>query len=419
MPVTLIVNADDLGLAACVNRGVAKAHTDGILTSATLMANGPAFDGGVAVARQHPELGIGVHLNAVRGAPVADVGDVSPLLGPDNRFRFSSWSLGGQLRKRAVLVALEVEYRAQIERVLAAGLKPGHLDSEKHHAVWKPIEQILERLALEYGIPSIRNLKEPAWLAWRHLPRPRWRSVLEAAALRTYTQLRSVRRGVRRPDFFFGQTHIGEMSEAVWLRLIPILPEGVSEVMVHPGERDEEDLAAAATAMGPSWIDPQRPVELSALLSDAVRESLRAHDVQLATFAALSLQPGGRAGHNRLGADGEDLAVRHLKDAGYAIVARNVSLTRGEIDVVAREGGDLVFVEVKTRAGEAFGSAAESLGPGKLRSLARAAQEYLHRNGLHGQPVRLDLVAITAQAAGPPSVELLRDAAPLGDVLGD
>lgn len=125
------------------------------------------------------------------------------------------------------------------------------------------------------------------------------------------------------------------------------------------------------------------------------------------------------ARHNELGNTGEDLALNYLETHQYLIVERNVNLTRGELDIVAREGGDLVFVEVKTRAGNAFGSAAESLTSAKAKSLARAVREYIHNNRLDNESIRLDLVAITLPPGGEPEIDLIRNAIPLGEALGE
>lgn len=288
MSVFLIVNADDLGLAESVNRAVHRAHREGILTSATLMPNGPAFDHGVETARACPDLGVGIHLNAVRGQPVAPPAEVSTLLNSDGRFRYSSWSLGMNTRTPGFLQALEREYRAQIERVLAAGIAPTHLDSEKHHAVWRSVQELIAALASEYGIPAMRNLREPAWLSWRALPRARFGTLLEAMLMRAYVTLFAPRVFLPRPDYFFGQTHIGQMTESAWQALASILPDGVVEVMVHPGEDDEADLAQTASAMGESWIDRARPVELAALLSPDVRQSLDNRGVSLVSYRHLA-----------------------------------------------------------------------------------------------------------------------------------
>ncbi len=119
--------------------------------------------------------------------------------------------------------------------------------------------------------------------------------------------------------------------------------------------------------------------------------------------------------NRELGAEGEAMAVAHLERKGYAIVERNVRMRRGELDIVARQGGDLVFIEVKSRSGMGYGSPAEAVTPAKSRALARSAREYLYTNLLSGENVRCDIVSVFFDRTGEePSVDILRDAIPLG-----
>lgn len=94
------------------------------------------------------------------------------------------------------------------------------------------------------------------------------------------------------------------------------------------------------------------------------------------------------------GKAGEDDAVRWLESQGYEIVARNVVNHGGEIDVVAKEGGTLCFVEVKARAGDRHGLAVEAVGFSKQRRLSRAAALYLTARGWHGRPCRFDVLGL-------------------------
>jgi putative endonuclease len=111
-----------------------------------------------------------------------------------------------------------------------------------------------------------------------------------------------------------------------------------------------------------------------------------------------------------LGRLGEALAEAHLRRAGFRILARNVHLRHAELDLVALDGGALVFVEVRLRTSARFGGAAESVGPRKQRRIAAAAAELLARGGLpRAARIRFDVVAIDA-ATDPPRIEHLRDA---------
>lgn len=262
----LIVNADDFGLSPGVNAGIAAAHRDGILTSATLLVNAPHCDEAIALSRSLPGLGVGLHLNLVRGRPLSPAGEVPLLIDGGGRLRLFRF----RRMTREFLLQAEREYRRQFEKMLAAGVSPTHIDFEKHHA-WQPaLYRLACRLAGEYGVRAVRNLREP--LAWtvRRVGWPGFAAALRAGALRTGVQSgRSGFGGLAHPDRLLGQAHIGGMTEAVWLRLLAGLPGGVSEVMTHPGGVESEGVA-----MGSSWLAAKRRAELDALLSSRVRAAV-------------------------------------------------------------------------------------------------------------------------------------------------
>jgi putative endonuclease len=100
-----------------------------------------------------------------------------------------------------------------------------------------------------------------------------------------------------------------------------------------------------------------------------------------------------------LGANGEEIAVRYLKGRGYMILERNYRTRLGEIDIVARHGPDLVFVEVKTRSDSAFGSPLESVTIPKQKQLSKVALEYMSRCGAENRPARFDVVGVMVNGA--------------------
>lgn len=102
----------------------------------------------------------------------------------------------------------------------------------------------------------------------------------------------------------------------------------------------------------------------------------------------------------RLGNAGERLAAERLRQAGYVVRTMNYRCRFGEVDVVAEEDGDIVFVEVKTRRGEAYGLPEEAVTPAKQRKLIAAAQTYLEANGCADASWRVDVVAVALTSAG-------------------
>jgi putative endonuclease len=112
---------------------------------------------------------------------------------------------------------------------------------------------------------------------------------------------------------------------------------------------------------------------------------------------------------SRVGRRGEDLAYELLKKKGYKVLERNFKSPLGEIDIVAREGKTLAFVEVKTRLSSDFGSAKWAVGPRKQRKLSMVALDYLKRHSLSDQSARFDVVAIDL-GQGLEKIELFRNA---------
>jgi putative endonuclease len=110
-----------------------------------------------------------------------------------------------------------------------------------------------------------------------------------------------------------------------------------------------------------------------------------------------------------LGKSGEDLACRELERRGYAIVARRFRVRSGELDIIARDGAVLVFVEVKTRSGRRFGEAVEAVTFTKQRRMALLANEYLLRHRMSDCPCRFDIVSVNVGAGGA-DVEIIQNA---------
>jgi hopanoid biosynthesis associated protein HpnK len=281
----LIVNADDFGLTSGVNRAIIEGHTRGAITSATLMANMPAFDAAVRLAKDHPSLGVGLHFNITQGRPVANASLVGSLI--DDRGEF--WGTSAAILKRMLAGRLKieevvVELRAQIEKALNAGLRPTHVDSHKHtHALPQICEAIISTIK-DYGIESVRA------------PRERWRFDREAKTFKIITQsagafgisqlcrisaARLKKADVKTPDFFFGVARTGFWTKRWLIDLIERLPAGASELMCHPGYEDAE-LGGVKTRLRAS-----RTNELRLLTDPDVVAKLKENGVNLINFSAL------------------------------------------------------------------------------------------------------------------------------------
>lgn len=142
----LIVTADDVGIHRGMTAGAIRAHREGIVTACSVVANGAAFDDAVTRLRDVPSLEVGVHLTLVEERSLTGM-------------RFPRSYIGFVLGRKDT-VAIERELRAQIDRVLAAGLRVTHLNGHQHLHMWPSIFAITLRLAKEYGIGYVRRVRD-------------------------------------------------------------------------------------------------------------------------------------------------------------------------------------------------------------------------------------------------------------------
>lgn len=281
----LIINADDFGLAGSVNRAVVRGFTEGVLTSATLMVNGAAYEEAVEIARENPGLGVGVHLNILRGRPVLPPGRIPSLVGPDGLFLGKTALLlrrhmAGGVSEREIAE----EFGAQIGTALADGVPVTHLDSEKH------LHTIFTGAAIEaarrHGIGRMRLSRESGAVPLSGLLKKRFYSSLFIRAYALRARRMFAARAIAHPDHFFGIRCSGEMLPAALDRIVSSLPEGTSEIMLHPG-RERAAFEAIRGEFGRFDIGDRSPDEVEALVSPAVRESVRRSGVALISYREL------------------------------------------------------------------------------------------------------------------------------------
>jgi predicted glycoside hydrolase/deacetylase ChbG (UPF0249 family) len=250
----VIVNADDFGRARGINRGILRAHREGIVTAATLMVSAPASEDAGLVAREAPSLDVGVHLTLTYGRPVSDPAAVRSLVEPDGSFpRRPDAFLG---TGRADRVEALTEYRAQVARARTLlGRAPTHLDS--HH--W-----LHDEPALEWAIATLALGTGMAVRPHDDAQRDR----LRAAGIPTVDHYRR--------DF----QHEGHVDVATLERILADLGDGLTELGCHPGEPDAE-LAATSTYAS------LRADELATLTDPRAKAALRRNDIMLSDYTAL------------------------------------------------------------------------------------------------------------------------------------
>jgi len=283
----LIVNADDFGFTSGVNRAIVKAHTDGVVTSATLMANGPAFCEVKELAKQFPKLSIGCHVVLIDGEPLLPPARI-PSLTQSGRFRddlktFAARAFTGQLDATEIAA----EATAQIRRVQAAGMCLSHLDTHKHTHIFPKVFRPLLLAAAACGVRAVRNPFGP-FLPLRLselLKRPNlWTRWAEMRVLGTFAgkfQKAVQREGFVTPDGTLGIEVTGTLNETLFTAIATSVPEGTWEFVCHPGYNDS-DLQSAKTRLRVS-----REVELRVLTLPIVREILTRQKVELISYREL------------------------------------------------------------------------------------------------------------------------------------
>lgn len=278
----LIVNADDFGLHPAVNRAIIAGHTGGCITSTSIMPGAAAFADAASLAERHPSLGTGVHLTLVGERPVADPAAVPTLVDGDGRFpgQYPAF-LARYLRGRVSRDEIRTELTAQVAKAAAAGVKITHLDSHQHLHVMPGIIDIVLDLAAQFGIKALRIPAEPRFFSGG-FPYTAGRFVgrFGLSSLASLARRKAKRRGFAVPDHFFGMLAGGNMRQEYLLAILDRLPDGVSEIMVHPG--DDAAALGALYGWGYRWQD-----ELAALTSPETRRRLEANGIRLISFREL------------------------------------------------------------------------------------------------------------------------------------
>ncbi len=234
----LIVNADDFGASASINQAVIQAQREGILTTASLMVNEPGFDEAIALARQNPRLGVGLHLTLSHGHAALPPEKISGLV--NSRGEFSNEPVATGLRyfaRRNLREQLRREIRAQFEKFRATGLRLDHVNGHLHFHLHPTVFPLVMELTEEFGIRRVRLTRDPFWLNAR-LASGQWfyRASHALIYLCLAANARGVlrRRGIRHTRRVFGLLQNARVDEDYILRLLPQLPAGDSELYSHP-----------------------------------------------------------------------------------------------------------------------------------------------------------------------------------------
>jgi hopanoid biosynthesis associated protein HpnK len=293
----LIVAADDFGLTLRVNEAIGLAHRNGIVTSASLLATGAAFDSAVEIAHHETTLDVGLHLNLTEGRPVADPATVPSI--SDSRgflynhpFQLATALFAGRIRRGD----LEREIRAQIEKAVGSDVDITHIDGHKHVHVMPSVLQLVFKIAPEYGIRAIRSTREktPRLVSMLLRNKQSWQKILKQYL---FGRLISTAWLISRPKAlgtfavpkrFYGVTQTGFLDHSALADVVDDLDEGIHEVMCHPGYVDADLLKT------PTRLRSERERELELLTGTGVRALLSRAGVTLVGYKALVENYGNR-----------------------------------------------------------------------------------------------------------------------------
>lgn len=288
----LVINGDDLGLLPGIDRGLARAADEGLLSSVSLLANGPSFEGGAALALDRPELGVGAHLALVEGRALTGWDDGGLGRGPGNRLPedYRAFVRDYALRRIGIRRVTR-ELRAQLERILDTGIRPDHLDGHQHLHLFPPVARVFAGLAREYGIPCVR------------LPRLDGPEADGRPGLRGRLIRLGVRRSVRaygnafvRPDVLLGTGCSGNLTLGAFRRLVKAFstgPAATAELMCHPGEGSRGSLQRQLREAG--YLSPwdfHWATELALLCSGEARRFLESLGITVVSYGQLAREGG-------------------------------------------------------------------------------------------------------------------------------
>jgi len=268
----LIVNADDFGRSETVNEAVIQAHRRGILTSASLMVNESACEGAVALARQNPRLGVGLHLALIRGRSALSSNEIPELV--NKAGEFGQAPLASGLRyffNRRLKDQLSREIHAQFRKFHTLGIPLDHVNGHLHFHLHPVIFGIVLKHAGQLGVRRIRLTHDPFMFnckiaKGRFAYRLAHAFVFQCLGMGAVSRLKT--QGIRHTQRVFGLLQDSRVDETFVLKLLQHLPTGDSELYSHPSTEGSRH-------------------ELEALISPQVREAVHRHGIELVRYQDL------------------------------------------------------------------------------------------------------------------------------------
>ena len=283
----LIINADDFGLTRGVNRAIAEAHDRGLVTSTTLMANGPAFGDAVQLSKFSALWSVGCHVVLLDGEPLIDPNRLSSLVAPHDSQRFRDGLVSFAARAFARQLdpdQIEAEATAQIRKLQSHGVAVSHVDTHKHTHTFPVVLEGVLRAARTCGVDAIRNPFDVIAVDFVRAQKGLWKRYAQAKTLRGlagHFRKAVARAGLRTPDGTLGIVVTGRLDAGLFHAIAEAMPEGSWEFVCHPGYVDD-DLRSVSTRLRQS-----REQELAVLTSSEARQALAERGVELISYRQL------------------------------------------------------------------------------------------------------------------------------------
>ena len=273
----LIINADDFGQAESINRGIIEAHETGMVTSASILANGEAAQSAVEKSRDYPKLGLGIHLSLVYGVPCAPRERVESLLFKEGNFARGYGQFALRYYSGGVKLC-EVEYEWECQREKLGDIRLYHLDSHQHLHLLPGLFKTAVKLAKKWDIKIIR-------VPWENIRvKTKGGTYMPMKVLNFYSRGKKnilAENGINHTDYFFGSSFSGGMVKSAWEEVIPVIPIGLTEIMCHPGRENEN------TRKRYGWKNKWEE-ELKALTDEDLKNAAQSAGIVFTNFQEVS-----------------------------------------------------------------------------------------------------------------------------------
>ena len=281
--VRFIVNADDFGLTSEVNDGIIQAFQRGIVTSASLMPMGGAFQQAIRFIKENPKIDVGIHLTLTGEKSLLDPREVPTLVDEHGRFRENAYRFFlDYMRNHISMKDVEKELNAQFEKVLKHGISISHIDSHQHIHMLPKILEITIQLADRYNIRFIRcpneKLRFPSICSFRKFTRLMQQITLNLFCLYSKKIIEIYSAGG-----FHGFFHGGAMGKPALMKILQMRGQDINEIMVHPGAIHKDNSMEAYAKWDYKWQE-----EMEALMDPDILDMVKKKGIKLAKFSDIN-----------------------------------------------------------------------------------------------------------------------------------